>query len=161
MNTRFFGSQTSVVSIAPWNDSGGSASPFRALAVGNTWQFHLVEQTPTAKDVIYKIDLTADSGSLTGTYCGVTVNETYGSTVKTTRSEGLFCNHAHGNIYDDAVNNQGVSAIYYFRMHTARGLERNFIPCYRKSDNKPGMYDLVTNTFYTNIGTGDFIIGYE
>ena len=33
---------------------------------------------------------------------------------------------------------------------------RNFIPCYRKSDNKLGLYDLVEGKFYTNQGTGDF-----
>lgn len=33
------------------------------------------------------------------------------------------------------------------------------IPCYRISDNKPGMYDLVNRTFYTNAGTGEFILG--
>ncbi len=35
----------------------------------------------------------------------------------------------------------------------------NLIPCYRKSDNKPGMYDLVSNTFYTNSGSGEFTVG--
>ena len=39
------------------------------------------------------------------------------------------------------------------------GNERDFVPCYRKSDSKPGMYDLVTNTFFTNDGTGDFLVG--
>lgn len=34
---------------------------------------------------------------------------------------------------------------------------RNFIPCYRKSDNKPGLYDTVTKEFYTNQGTGEFL----
>ena len=38
-------------------------------------------------------------------------------------------------------------------------LIKNFIPCYRKSDNKPGLYDLVNNEFYTNQGTGNFEIG--
>ena len=33
------------------------------------------------------------------------------------------------------------------------------IPCYRKSDHKPGLYDLVTKTFLTNSGTGEFIVG--
>lgn len=36
---------------------------------------------------------------------------------------------------------------------------RNFIPCYRKSDNVAGMYDLVNGVFYTNDGTGSFNIG--
>lgn len=36
---------------------------------------------------------------------------------------------------------------------------RDLISCYRKSDNKPGMFDVVTNTFFTNAGTGEFIVG--
>ncbi len=35
----------------------------------------------------------------------------------------------------------------------------NLIPCYRIADNEIGMYDLVSNTFYTNAGTGTFIKG--
>lgn len=38
-------------------------------------------------------------------------------------------------------------------------LVRNFIPCYRNSDNVVGMYDLVNNKFYTNSGTGTFTHG--
>ena len=48
---------------------------------------------------------------------------------------------------------------YSFKIKDGNSLVRNFIPCYRKSDNVAGMYDLVTNTFYTNAGTGDFIVG--
>ena len=47
-------------------------------------------------------------------------------------------------------------------------LVRNFVPCYRKSDNKPGLYDLCGSTcsltnspFYVNAGTGEFINGPE
>lgn len=32
----------------------------------------------------------------------------------------------------------------------------NLVPCYRKADNVIGMYDLVTNAFLTNAGTGAF-----
>lgn len=35
-------------------------------------------------------------------------------------------------------------------------LVRYFIPCYRKSDNVVGLYDLVNHVFYTNNGTGTF-----
>ncbi len=34
-------------------------------------------------------------------------------------------------------------------------LVRYLIPCYRKSDNEPGMYDLVYGGFHVNGGTGD------
>lgn len=36
---------------------------------------------------------------------------------------------------------------------------RDMYPVYRKSDNKPGMYDIVNGTFYTNQGTGKFLVG--
>ena len=39
------------------------------------------------------------------------------------------------------------------------GASAFFIPCYRKSDMKPGMYDVVRSTFYTNAGSGEFILG--
>lgn len=38
-------------------------------------------------------------------------------------------------------------------------LIRDFIPCYRKADNKPGFYDIVNNEFYVNAGTDEFTIG--
>ena len=38
---------------------------------------------------------------------------------------------------------------------------RKFIPCYRKTDNKSGLYDLVEGKFYTNQGTGTFGYGME
>lgn len=38
-------------------------------------------------------------------------------------------------------------------------LTRNFVPCYRKADNVAGLYDLVNGVFYTNAGTGTFIVG--
>jgi hypothetical protein len=45
-------------------------------------------------------------------------------------------------------------------------VRHEFIPCYRKSDNKPGLYDLcgsicpLTNSpFYVNAGTGEFLVG--
>jgi hypothetical protein len=35
----------------------------------------------------------------------------------------------------------------------------DMFPVYRKSDGKPGMYDVIRNTFYTNAGSGEFILG--
>lgn len=36
---------------------------------------------------------------------------------------------------------------------------KHLIPCYRKSDNVCGFYDIIGNEFYTNKGTGKFIAG--
>lgn len=50
---------------------------------------------------------------------------------------------------------------YYVKIFESDTLIRDFIPCYRKADQKPGMYDLVSGTFYINSGTGEFVVGSE
>lgn len=49
--------------------------------------------------------------------------------------------------------------LYGFTIYENNVLVRNMIPCYRKSDNVIGMYDLVNNVFYMNSGTGTFTKG--
>lgn len=51
-----------------------------------------------------------------------------------------------GNIYEQKAYKNGV-------------LVGDFIPAKRKSDGVIGMYDAVSGTFYTNVGTGDFTAG--
>ena len=68
-------------------------------------------------------------------------------------------------IYIFAWNNGGTAQykhncarIYDLQFSNGDSLSAHFIPCIRKSDNEPGMYDTVSKTFYTNSGTGTFII---
>lgn len=66
------------------------------------------------------------------------------------------------NIYLFKVNNDNTDGftgkIFYFQLYSGEDeLIRNFIPALRKSDNKPGMYDTITNTFYTNAGINEFL----
>ena len=49
--------------------------------------------------------------------------------------------------------------IYYCKIYDNGTLVSNMIPCYRKSDNVIGMYDIVRNTFFTNNGDGTFTKG--
>ena len=35
----------------------------------------------------------------------------------------------------------------------------HLIPCYRKADNVAGMYDIVSDVFYTNAGSDSFLVG--
>ena len=67
-------------------------------------------------------------------------------------------------IYLFACNTNGAKLISTCRIYSCMIwdgdiLVRYFIPCYRKSDKKPGMYDLVTGVLFTNAGTGEFIVG--
>ena len=49
--------------------------------------------------------------------------------------------------------------IYGSQMWGNGNLIQNLIPARRNRDNKLGMYDTVSNTFFTNAGTGEFVAG--
>ena len=88
---------------------------------------------------------TQDGIAKTWTYIPNVVNET---TVKLfTRGDtpGISSSNTHARIYNAKIKVLDV-------------LTSDFIPCIRKSDNKPGMYDTVTKAFFTNAGTGEFIV---
>lgn len=54
--------------------------------------------------------------------------------------------------------NYAAAAKVWSYKHIRNGaLIRDLVPCYRKSDGKGGMYDLVTEKFYENAGTGEFL----
>lgn len=63
------------------------------------------------------------------------------------------------NVYGITFN--GSSSIHYCKVYNANGeLIRNYIPC-KNSSNVLGMYELVTNRFLTNKGSGTFTAGPE
>ena len=78
---------------------------------------------------------------------------TYNGTIQTTNNWWIY----KRNPYDQGTGLQG--KLYYLNIDENNNKIRNFIPCYRKSDNKPGLYDTVTGQFYTNQGTGEFLKG--
>ena len=67
---------------------------------------------------------------------------------------GLFCRGNNGTFERFAP-----CRIYEYWYYEGDTLIQHMIPVKRKSDNVLGMYDLVEDVFYTNIGTGTFIEG--
>ena len=63
-----------------------------------------------------------------------------------------------GTVVPDEYASRGVRW-YVVQLWENNVLIRDFIPARHNSDNKIGMYDTVTNTFFTNSGTGEFIAG--
>ena len=49
--------------------------------------------------------------------------------------------------------------LYSMRIYDNGELVRDFVPCYRNSDNAIGLYDLENKAFYENKGTGGFVYG--
>lgn len=85
-------------------------------------------------------------------------NDLYGEDTTKTRD---FCSYP---LYLMGMNNGGSThyseiALYRCKITLDNVLSRDFIPCYRKSDNEIGLYDLVNNQFYTNDGSGTFLKG--
>lgn len=68
----------------------------------------------------------------------------------------LFWRNSAGSKY----SNQHVTGwIYSSKIYAGGTLIQYLVPCYRKSDLVIGMYDKVSGTFFTNAGSGTFVIG--
>lgn len=63
------------------------------------------------------------------------------------------------NLGNGATTYKCICKIKYWKLIRDDTIICNLIPCYRKTDNIIGMYNIVNNQFYTNQGTGTFIKG--
>lgn len=81
-----------------------------------------------------------------------------------TDSSGMSSN-THVMIFTNAITNREggsktIAKVFYIKIWNTNGdLIKDYVPCYRKSDNVIGMYDLVNKEFITNQGTGTFVKG--
>lgn len=87
------------------------------------------------------------------------VDNTLLKTYKTSTTTNLFSY----KLYVFALNSSWTASDYwYYKLYymkirdDSNNLVRNFVPCYRKSDNVIWLYDLVDNQFYTNSWTWTF-----
>ncbi|MBP9999905.1 MAG: hypothetical protein KBT14_04455 [Proteobacteria bacterium] len=63
------------------------------------------------------------------------------------------------SVVSGGATNPSKTRIYFAKLYQSDLLVRDLIPAKRTSDSVIGMYDMVSNTFFTNKGTGDFIAG--
>lgn len=106
-----------------------------------------------------KIIVDKTTKSITGENNSQTVTETFSNDFAPTSSIYPLIIGGCWNIYSDKFYGGGKGKIYNFKFSQNGVLQGNFVPCYRKSDNKPGLYDTVRKQFFTNAGTGEFITG--
>lgn len=62
-------------------------------------------------------------------------------------------------MWENNVSFKSKIKFYSCKLYDNGTLIRHFIPCFRKSDNEIGLFDLVNQVFYTNQGTGTFLKG--
>lgn len=90
-------------------------------------------------------------------YIDATLIKTYPSAVfNTSANLSLF------GIYEYDTNMcllYSFCSVYKCTLYNGSTILVDLYPCYRKSDNAAGMYDIVRDIFLTNAGTGSFIVG--
>lgn len=57
---------------------------------------------------------------------------------------------------EDGITNYETTQIYGCKMYWRNVIVRELVPCYRNSDETKGFYDMITNRFFANSGTGTF-----
>ena len=62
------------------------------------------------------------------------------------------------HVTSGSVDDTKLTKYYYARIYDGNKLIRNYIPCYRKSDNKVGFYDTVNCTFNPSQGDAEFTL---
>lgn len=102
-------------------------------------------------DIIFdKTSITVD-GSVKASYSATTLVEDSSVHI------GIFGRFKGGSPV--TLSAQCQARCSYFKIYENNTLVCDLIPCYRKSDNEIGMYDLVRQVFLTNANTGTFTKG--
>lgn len=81
----------------------------------------------------------------------------YGSTFE--KNEYPLYINAYNNVGSVNENYIAETKIKSCKIWDNGVLVRDFVPCYRISDNEIGLFDKVNKVFYTNVGTGTFLKG--
>ena len=104
-------------------------------------------------DTVFDIVIeNTDSNKSMNTNGNVTAYNAPGQLAQTERNLTIFQSPTWGNAFQGKM--------YYCKIYDNDVLVRDLVPAVRDSDNKPGFYDLVTNQFFVNAGTGaDFTTG--
>lgn len=84
---------------------------------------------------------------------GFSIGDTYYPYINFSSSNNCLLFKVHWDV--SAIN----ARIYRFDLHTGITLARHMVPAMRDSDGEVGMYDFVTETFFTNAGPGTFLYG--
>lgn len=131
---------------------------FTNISSGKGFAFHLSFSSNNFNDttwIIQNIQLdTFYSIQLQLGNMGVTVND-----VSYRLSEYTFADTMYIFRCKNRTQLGGKIKFKKFDIYEDNELVRNFVPCYRKADQVIGMYDTVTQTFFTNSGSGAFIKG--
>ena len=112
-------------------------------------------------EAVYHVVTTHKDGNRTIYVDDSLINQATGSTGISSTGEkcAVFGQRKMEAPGTEAVTYPYSGRVYSLKVYKEDTLLADYIPCYRKSDNKPGMYDLVLNKFYYSESGTDFITG--
>lgn len=74
-------------------------------------------------------------------------------------SYALFSFKDANGIIRSAVESVAKMKLMLFEVFSGENIQAKLLPCIRLEDKSAGMYDIVSDTFFGNVGTGSFIAG--
>lgn len=149
INTFFFGTKNSTIGYYFGYGWGGNNFGFRC---GTT---PIQQAIKPITNKIYEI------------FFGYNFLEVNGKEYLNSISSDSIDNQLNTSIFLFGVNNNGTvtdvfqGKIYQCKIYDNNKIIKHFIPCYRKSDEKTGMYDLIERVFYPSLGATNFVKGNE
>ena len=88
------------------------------------------------------------------TWLNTDIIATWNCTHTFSREVFLFAQNENGTVYH---LNKGTQRLYSCKIYRGWNLIRDYVPCYRKSDNEIWLFDIVNYTFFINSWTWTFI----
>ena len=107
----------------------------------------------TANFIKYTVDLPRLTCYINDTQTSYPITSRYNSL-----STELCCYRRSDNWQTGYINGH-IQKIIVYGGENSDVVDFALYPVYRKSDSKPGMYDIINNRFYTNQGSGEFFVG--
>lgn len=151
-----------VITQYTWQEHGVSGNDSFAFGTYGNNIYYAVNSSDIDTHVAFPFGtkLTHDLNAYSGYYSAyneVTKTELFrdnnlASFIGSSKSFWLFRYHGGGQHFT-------YSKLYSAQIYDGTTLLRDLVPCYRKLDSKPGLYDLVNDVFYTNAGSGEFTVG--
>lgn len=117
---------------------------------------YIESSIPVSANVRYNIEASTLKSGIYLTIDGVNAGTASNTNNRTSNEIYLFCDNGGGTARRHSKMRLYDTCFIY---DSSNNLIRSLVPCYRKSDNVAGLYDLVNAKFYTNSGTGTFSVG--
>ena len=146
-NFSYFGLRKGVAGFFTSNYSSGASSPVASF--GKILYGTDIEYT-------YKYDNVRSLFSIQTNGIEIGTSRTF---TMPNSSYALFSFKDKNGIIRRAANQVAKMKLMLFEVFSGENIQAKLLPCIRLEDQSAGMYDIVSDTFFGNVGTGSFVAG--